>query len=312
MHKVYSLFEDFFEDPKISYKKYIIFSEDHIKRMIKNNPNGIYDSNINATENCIKQIFKTVAKENLDKATKPKISEHTIAINKFKKYLERKVNIINNKFKANSNEYLEFFPYGYRSFHLSKNSFFFERLAIFMKAVTKYKYQLDEKFVSEIITHFEKINKAYKDKKDEIEMPLGELEEYYTLKLLTFQLTRNAMAVVNNNIGDVKAFSMYFNISLLNTKKITSMYKGKANAKSVTKVIDIDYSADKQLKIRNKGMFPLTLQLSLKGDLVGNKFKVPPLKTIGKRYDSFNDNGDGLVIMNENDFDVEYIINNVE
>jgi hypothetical protein len=43
-----------------------------------------------------------------------------------------------------------------------------------------------------------------------------------------------------------------------------------------------------------------------------NKFKVPPLKTIGKRYDTFKDNGDGLVIINENDFDVEYIINNIE
>jgi hypothetical protein len=105
---------------------------------------------------------------------------------------------------------------------------------------------------------------------------------------------------------------MYFNIGLLNTKKITSVYKGKANAKSIIKVVDIHYLADKQLKIKNKGMFPLTVKLSLKGDLVGNKFKVPPLKTIGKRYDSFNDNGDGLVIINENDFDVEYIINNIE
>jgi len=181
-----------------------------------------------------------------------------------------------------------------------------------MKAITKYRYQLDEKYVSEIIIRFEKINKAYKDKIDEIEMPLGELEEHNTLKLLTFQLTRNAMAVVKNNIGDIKAFSMYFNIGLLNTKKITSIYKVKANAKSIIKVVGIDYLVDKQLKIRNKGMFHLTVQLSLKGNLVGNKFKVPLLKTIGKRYDTFKDSGDGLVIINENDFDVEYIVNNIE
>ena len=301
MKDLSELFEDFFNDLKITNDRMVTYAEDQETRLTDNNPANVYDDIIADTNTKAVALKDILVSRTSD--TNTRIGS-TTSKDEAKKdlidYISRKEGLVKSTFGKGSAQYKEFFPQGLTGIRKATEEQFDTMTRVITEKAEKYETQLGSTFKSEVTALFNTWHTAYTTQnEDSVSADNAGTEEAEEATTLRLQLTKNALFIAYNNVGDPEAFDTYFDMNKLFAQKRTHIYKGEAPAGSTTQVHELEYSAGKNLHMKNKGAVALSFQMWLNGSPVGDAFTVQPGEVVKKSYSDFFGVGDSLHVTND-------------
>jgi hypothetical protein len=305
MIQVETLFENWFDDPRITVPRFKNFAQNNVTRMQANNTGNVYDTNITDTQLKITNLDNAIMNkggENWEQASS--VLGKNLKRELLQDFLSQKEGLIKSTFGKKSEEYKEFFPKGLDDFRRSTDEEFEEKTGIFLQKIIKYVGVLGAPFKAD----FETKRNAYVDAEAAVEANKGDVDgtglaERVALNDLQIQLMINVYTIGIQNVGgpaDVIA-TTFFDESLLFNDHTTHIAKGEVPAHAAKPAMAIEYHATNRFHIEHKSARPLKWQMHLNGVPVGNEFTTQIGEKLNKTYAEFAPDGDSLVVRNDED-----------
>lgn len=305
------IFHDFFEDSTITNARYIDFSNDHIEKLEKNNSSFIYSSLIEDTQNCVHDL-QALSNQKSNELVLDNNSILDSHKNKIVKFLKAK----EEELLKNADQSLvlrhHLFPNGIKKIEESNHSEFRDFLFDLITNSIKYKKELGQLFISELkaFQHIYEITHQQL-KHENGNTSLIKSIESKLRKGLSLQLTKNALTIAINNLGETESHKKFFDVNLLYAKQRRFIYKDMVDSHSNLIFADIEYNSNKRLRIKNKGSVVIGFQMTLNGFPVGNIHNVYPSKVIDKSFSEFFSDGNGLQAINKSNTSCFFLVNEI-
>lgn len=304
------LFSDLFNEEKIINPRLASYTNDHLARMVSNNPGGVFNTIIANTETAVTAFG--VALE-LKGSSIGNRKGTTVTKNQARKsfttYIRQQEGTIKGKFGQESEPYIQFFPNGLTVFNNATDIGYQELVDNIVARATQYVADLGVPFkdaVTALADDYTNAEDAQTTEKGDVSNADAVLDTERTD--LTKQLTINALTIALQFPLQPDKVETYFDTSLLFAQKRKRIYKGQPAAGATALVAKIVFEAGKNVKMNNKGAGPLTFQMFLQGNPVGNSFAVTAGKKLEKKMSDFFSNADELRVTNTGTVIGNYVV----
>jgi hypothetical protein len=208
---------DLFDDAALSDKGLQAFSEDHLLRIINNNPGAIYSTLISDTTTKYTAYYGKMSSQASQEAIKEGL---TIAKNNARTNAEHKVSslegLVRFKFGVESQTYQEFYPHGLTEYHDSSDALLQIKFDRFVGAATTHlnaDHPGEVTIISGLVTTFKNAHSAQNNAFSNIDNVIT--GKHVDRKALTMQLTKNFLSVAIDNIDNTDKYDDFFNPQLL-------------------------------------------------------------------------------------------------
>ena len=293
-------FDMLFISPKITHLRLDSFSEDHINKMIANNPGSIYDGSITATTNARNDFAVSIGLKAADKGTaKGDTSAKGVARVALEVYIGNNIGMARGAFGGKTTpKFIETFPNLMNSFYKVDDATFSTNVATLITKATKYVADLGVPFKTALANLYATYSGASSEQGTGVTAVNTDIinENAYAV-ILSDQLTANVLLIGRNNRGSLTAKFLYFDVPKLYPVQHKEIKKGQPAGGSETD-IPIVYSAGKRTHMHNKGATSLILGMKLLGVKVGTAITMLPDGKINQAFDFYYSNGDALYIIN--------------
>lgn len=217
MRNLTRLFVDLFADKQISVNELLNFTDDHIPKLKKNNPGGIFNTLITDTETKY-GIFDTAnSKLAADiKEREGETEEVNEALTNFKREIRDAENLISYTFRKKKGVYQRFFPRGITEYTNVSMEEAKEKIQRFVDTLNDYKTDLPAAFIAlfvSILTVFKKERGEQVSEKAEVSSGSEALAA--AKKEMQLQLSNNILTIAANFVDQPAKAKVYFDQSLL-------------------------------------------------------------------------------------------------
>lgn len=298
------LFEDWFNDPKITPNRLYNFSIHHVLKLIPNNPGGIYDTII-ADSEARNTDFGTaygLKKDDVDvrvESSKVKRTERTA----FENYMSQKAEpAVKLKYGKGTTTYNLFFPHGLTGYENANDVDFEHAVNRAVELATTYEADLGTPFKTATIAAADAYTGAAQEQATDMGLESNaNVGQETALFELRKQLRKNVYTLGLNNLAMPANIlvSTFFDQSRLFAHQLLKRHKGQPAPNSQTLAFKVIYHGAKKLIFDVKGAGALGYQASLAGVRVGAILTVQPGVKVEKHFSDF-----------WTDFDAIYVINN--
>lgn len=300
MKDLKTFFEDIFNDPAITDERLISYTNDHIARMVANNPGSVFASIIAASNGAVETLgVALIAKGGNIGDRIAKTGTKNQARKNFTAFIRQQEGTIKGKYGELSEPYKEFFPFGLTPFSKATDLQYGLLVANIVNRATQYVADLGAPFLADATA----LADAYNSAEDEQTTEKGEVSNSTSTASveradLTKQLTINVLTIALQFILQPEKAEVYFDTSLLFPQHRKRIHKGEPAAGVTALVTKITYEAGKNMKMKNKGATVLVFQMFLMGNAVGSSFTVDPGNETEKKMSDFFSNADELRVTN--------------
>ncbi len=242
---------------KITNDRLKSFTEDHIQRLIVNNPGGIFTAILTAITTAYNNFFGDVASESLNKAVQ---EGKTVAMNEARKALEKNIseneNLIAFTYRNNKSLYEEFYPLGITEYNDADLSSFDVITKRFKDVLESHAGDFTVDFVDEFIEKrgtFVTNRNAQLTAKAKVASERSDIAT--TRPALATQLTKNLLTIAMQYLGDETKCASYFDQTILDAafreaeRKITA----EINPGATQNVFDNVSKGELQIRMKNLG-----------------------------------------------------------
>ena len=304
------LFNDLFNEGKITNERLGTFTLDHIGRVTANNPGSVFNTIITNTHNAFDAFGDAYQLKGANIGDqKGKTITKNQAREAFTNYIRQQEGTIRGKFGVESEPYQQFFPQGLNAFNKATDTGYMGLVNNIIARANQYIADLGTPFRDEVVA----LGQAYKDaesaqtnEKGDVSNARGGLRTERTD--LTKQLTINVLTIALQFPLETEKANIYFNTSLLFAQKRKRIYKGEPAAGATVQVTKIVFEAGKFVKMENKGATSLTFQMYLQGNPVGNSFTVEAVSELEKKMSDFYGTADALKVTNTGSVIGKYVV----
>lgn len=217
MINLMTFFKDHFDTDRISDANLIQFTEDHIGRLESNNPDGIYSSIIDSTNEGHKNFKNAVSGKDTNYSVQQgKTMEMNGELNNFIVEVRSIEKLIAYTFRNKPGIYQEFFPQGlteYNTANLGNIETLMDRM---VNRLTVHQGDLGLGQV----TLFEGLRSRFVSARKAQVEAFGTVENFdsqrtETRRVLSAQLMKNLLIIASNNVGHLEKMNDYFNQSII-------------------------------------------------------------------------------------------------
>ncbi len=303
-------FENIFDKKEITPMRLFTFARYNLVALKGNNPGGIYDTIIAATETVLGNYHKEITETGVNRGRK---AGGTLGKKQARKdfidFLARREGLVRSILGRKSPEYKEFFPRGVNAFRHATDADFSTMAKVAVEVATKYEAQLGSDFKNELAarqTAFANVYTSALGNKGEYGM--GKAQLGIQKNVLQHQLLTNIFTVAAHNPGKPETAAVYFDQHLLFPAKKHHLYKGKVEAGETKQVCTFKYSEGKRFHIMVNGVEPLQFQMSLRGTAAGRLVTVKPKEKFNEPFSYFSSAGDTLLAINPSGTRARYMV----
>lgn len=219
-----TFFDNPFDDPKISHSKFGLFAEDHVVRLHRNNPDGLYDERHALTKAALIAYREVLGRKGSEEATS---LADTAGFKSTKAEILKGVRqlevLVTLRLKRKSSVYIQFFPKGLTEFIRARKGQLGGLLDRLRKAAERHKITLKEDVTAEFdgyITLYQTVESGQSGNKGGIAKLRMDLVQ--RRKALSTQLYINLHMLAMHNPGNPKKVRSYFDQSLVTPRTKTS------------------------------------------------------------------------------------------
>ena len=217
MTKFIKYFRVLFLSPQIGYSVLQNFTEDHIQRIIANNPGGIFTTILTAITAAYNAYFGDLASKELNEAVR---ENKTAALNESRinllKLLSDNEKLVKYTYRNDLPVYQDFYPQGLTEYQNATTA----ELEV---AGTRYKDALANHaadFTPAFVTEYNTVFQVFKDNRAAQQLAKGavsgERQELGSTKAaLAEQLTRNLLTIAAQYVGNGSMADVYFNQQII-------------------------------------------------------------------------------------------------
>ncbi len=268
MKDLKTFFEDLFNEEAITNERLGAGANEHLARLIANNPGGVFATIITNTTAAISAFAAALL--NQDSSIGNRMSK-TLTKNQARKnfitYISQQEGTIKGKFGEQSEPYKEFFPFGLTPFYKATDLQFTLLIANIVARATQYVADLGAPFETAVTN----LADAYNDAEDAQTTDKGAVSNTTDVLLtertdLTLQLTINVLTIALQFPLQPEKAGVYFDTSLFFPQHRKRIHKGEPAAGVTALVTKITYEAGKEMKMKNKGATTLVFQMFLLGN----------------------------------------------
>ncbi|MES2622236.1 MAG: hypothetical protein V4615_15405 [Bacteroidota bacterium] len=303
-------FENIFTQKEITAPRLSSFATSHLARLKADNPGGIYDVIITATETVLDTFKADITEIRSDKGTLAGgVKGKKLARKAFIDYLAQKEGLVKGVFGKRSPQYKEFFPHGINVFRHATDSEFSSLANVAVMHAIKFEPQLGSDFRNELTAKRDAFKNAFQLRStEEGETSASQFRGLEAKTALQIQLCSNICFIAIYNMGMPEKAKEYFEQHLLFPAKKHHLFKAKIEGSETKRVCTFKYSEGKRFHIMVTGAGPLTFQMSLNGVIVGRQVLVKPREKFNESFGFFSSAGDSLVVTNPNEQRGSYMI----
>ncbi len=303
MINLQNFFDGLFINKNITHTRLVAFALDNVRNMSipANNPGGIYDDEISATQAAADNLSTFLTTKTGDKGSrKGGTSAKDLARTNVEVYVANRKGWARALLGGKTDpRFIATFPAPLSAmiYNPSDDVFDTNIQALIAKAHL-YATQLPG-FETDLTTLYNTFHTADNTHGSQTSAVRTDIVTVDTAaEALDDQLTDNVLMIAHNNRRSQTAAYVYFNVTLLYPEHRLERKKGEPAGRSTTD-IPIDYFAGKRTHFHNKGATTLKIGMKLQGLPVGTIFTVAPDGRINKEFSEYFSNGDNLYIVNE-------------
>ena len=290
MKKINDLFDDLFNLEKATNERLVSFGRDHFSRTTNNNPGGVFDVILAATQTAINNLHSANTQEagSIGDRKGGTLTKNETRAN-FNEFISKGEGAVKYAFGKPSDEYTQFFPEGLSVFYEATDQGYALLVQNIVNRATQYETQLGTTFKT-----------TAEDEQTDDKGNVANRKEDADLKrlALTRQLTINALTIALQFPLDATKAEVYFDTSLLFAQHRKRLFRGAPAAGASVKICDIEFEAGKEVQMWNRGAGKLQFQMHLQGNAVGQVFELDPNQKIIKKMEEFFSNADALWVTN--------------
>lgn len=288
----------------ITHARLIVFGLDNRARMVLNNPDGIYDDAIEATEVAANNLNAIIHLKKSDKGTRiGATSNKGIARTNIEVYIGNKIGVARDKFGGrNDPRFKATFPDKMKGFYKVQETDFSTNVAVLIAKAHQYTLVLGPEIETNLTILYNIYTQASSTQMDDnAKLGADIVNEQMAADVLSDQLTDNVLMIAHNNRRSATAAQLYFDTNLLYPKQQKQIKKGTPAPNTETEVCEIVYSPGKITHIFNKGIAALIFGMKLNGDKVGETVTVAPGAKVSVPYSYYFFNGTSFYVKNGSD-----------
>jgi hypothetical protein len=261
MIELVKYFRILFLSAKISRDRLKDFTEDHIQRLIANNPGGIFTASLTAITTAYNSYFGDLASEELNLAVqKGKTTAMKESRAALLKMLSDNEGLIAYKYKDNKAKYELFYPQGMDEYNHASISHLGTISGRYKSALSNNSGDFDPQF----ITDYNTVQQTFIDNRAAQEGAKGNVSaERSDLQVsrpeLCTQLTKNLLTIALQYVGDESKSDVYFNQAILNAafKESETRVESELGPGHNEVVFSNITKATVGLMVKNNGSVPL-------------------------------------------------------
>lgn len=217
MTKFFKYFRVLFLSPQLSYSALQDFTEDHIQRLIANNPGGIFTTILTAVTAAYNAYFGDLASKQLNEAVQ---ENKTAALNESRvnllKLLSDNEKLVKYTYRNDLPVYQDFYPQGMTAYNRATIAELEILGTSYKDALTNHAADFTPAFITEYNTTFQ----IFKDNRAAQQLAKGAVSGERsdlgnTKAALAEQLTRNLLTIAAQYVGDATKADMYFNQQII-------------------------------------------------------------------------------------------------
>ena len=302
-------FEGLFLETIIIFSRLIAFARDNANNMENNNPGGIYDDSVVATRECATNLEIISSQKLTDKGTKVGGTDaKDLARANLTVYIANQIGWCRSLFGGkNDVRFKATFPNLMKSFYNKSDVVFKESVDALIAKAHTYSSVLGADFESKLTAFllvYTNASTAHGTQMSDVKTDV--ITEQMAADALSDQLTDNLLLIARNNRRSKTAATLYFTVSLLYPAKRKKIYKGTVAAHGIKDLCDIEYTASKHAKFKNKGSTRLILGMKLNNEKVGELLIIEPSTEVDVEFSYFYSNGDCFYVVNDGEVEGIY------
>jgi hypothetical protein len=248
----------------VGVTKRYLYTEDNIKSMEANNPNGVFDVLIAETRDKFDTYKGNTSESKINEALRIAYTAETgLVMSEIRLYTTKCEGLVKSIFTKNSPDYLKFLPFGLSEFHDANPAEMLDLLDRNIAFNTDYKTQLGTNlYIDKFAELKTKLSKAVDNQKEAGSKVKSKSEIKEILwNELKKQLYKNMLFIALHYIDNLAMVLTYFKPQLLRTRKNSDKEIEQTYTLSIapasSKAADISFSVDDTLLIINNGDVPL-------------------------------------------------------
>ncbi len=288
----------------ITHARLVVFALDNKARMVLNNPEGIYDDAIAATETAANNLLTLLQLKKTDKSTRiGATSNKGVARTNLEVYIGNKIGVVRDKFGGkNDPRFKATFPDKMKGFYNKIETDFDINVAALIAKAHQYSSVIGADIETNLTSLYHIYTTASATQMDDnVKWSADIVNEQMAADVLSDQLTDNVLMIAHNNRRSTTAAKLYFDTTLLYPQQQKQIFRRTIAANTEMEICPFEYHASKRTKVFVKGVATLTFGMKLYGIKIGETLTLATGGKADVAFDFYYHNGTSFYVKNSSD-----------